>query len=298
MSTMQQELEDIFSILKKGTQEEIKDAKQRIDKLWKSDSKNFKKHAKIVIEQLKEFDRIQNPKNQEAFVAGLHLFFLVLSDTHFEELKNFVLKVIYHQNGHVREQMRKTANWLYISLSSRKHPFVHPEGKKLTHKQITEQEMAKIEYIEYLNDIELLMEKYDDGSYDSVDFIDELKPSVYKSLQFLYSDLTRGNLQKDLHTPSREILLKRKEIEKELSNILKEMNSDFTLKDIQDIIYNETETDDFHHIVRMFDTGSPYELENIMGIINDAWNYFPHKILDGLCPAEVLSQNQKAKIIN
>ena len=67
---MQQELEDIFSIFKKGTQEETKDAKQRIDKLWKRNSKNFKKHATIALEQLKEFDRIQNPKNQEAFVSG------------------------------------------------------------------------------------------------------------------------------------------------------------------------------------------------------------------------------------
>ena len=296
---MQQELEDIFSILKNGTQEETKDAKQRVDKLWKRNSKNFKKHAKLALEQLKEFDRIQNPKNQEAFVAGLHLFFLVLSDTHFEELKNFVLKVIRHPNGHVREQTRKTADWLYISLSSRMHPFVYPEGKKLTLKQIKEQEKAEKEYVQYLNEIELLMEKYDDASYDPVDFIDELKPSVYKSLQLLWNDLTRGNLQKYLiHTPPLEIVLKREEIENELSNILKEINSDFALKDIRDIIYNETETDDFHHIIRMFDTGSPYELENIMDIINDAWNYFPHKILDGLCPVEVLSQNQKTKIIN
>lgn len=295
---MQKELKDIFSILKNGTQEETKDAKQRIDKLWKSDSKNFKKHAMIVIEQLKEFDKIQNPKNQEAFVAGLHLFFLVLSDTYFEELKNFVLKVICYPNGHVREQMRKTADWLYISLSSKIHPFVWPPSKKLTQKQITEREKAKREYIEYLNNIELLIEKYGEGSYDSVDFIDELKPSVYKSLQFLCSDLTRGNLLKDLHTPSREIISKREGIEKELPNILKKSKSKFTLREIQDTIYNETEMNDFHHLIRMFDTGLPYELENIIEILNDAWNYFPHKILDGLCPAEVLSQDQKTKVIN
>lgn len=295
---MRKELEDIFSILKNGTQEETNVAKQRIGKLWKSDGKNFKKHAKIALEQLKEFDRIQSSKNQEAFVAGLHLFFLVLSDTHFEELKNFVLKVICHPNGHVREQMRKTADWLYISLSSRIHPFVWPPSKKITQKQITERENAKKEYTEYLNSIELLMEKYDDGSYDSTKFIDDLKPSVYKSLQLLYSDLTRGSLQKDLHNPPREILLKREEIEKELSSILKEIKSDFTLGNIQNIIYNETETDDLHDIIRMFDAGSPYELENIMDIVNNAWNYFPHKILDGLCPAEVLGQNQKTKIIN
>ncbi|MBI3282608.1 hypothetical protein HYZ70_00855 [Candidatus Curtissbacteria bacterium] len=295
---MRKELKDIFSILKNGTQEETKVAKQRIDKLWKSDSKNFKGHAKIALEQLEEFDRIQNPRNQEAFISGLSLFFLALSDTYFEELENFTLKVICHPNGHVREQVRKTADWLYGSLVSRIHPFVWPNGKKLTQRQITEQEIAKKEFAKYLSDIELLMEKYDDGSYDSVEYIDEIKPSVYKSLQLLWSDLTRGNLLKDLHTPPREILSKRKAIEKELTFFLKKIKGKYTLADIQDIIYNETETDDLHQIIRIFDTGSPYELENIMDILNDAWNYFPHKILDGLCPAEVLSQNQKTKIVN
>lgn len=231
-------------------------------------------------------------------MSGLNIFFLVLSDTHFEELKNFVLKVICHPDGHVREQMRKTADWLYISLSSRIGPFIWSPGKKLTPKQIAEQEKAKIEYMKYLNDLELLMEKYGDGNHDSVDFIDEMKPCVYKSLQLLWSDLTRGSIYKHLHTPPREIILKRKEIEKELSSLLKKSKSNFTLEEIQDTIYNETEMDDLHHLIRMLDTGSPYELENIMEILNDAWNYFPHKILNGLCPVEILSQNQKTKIIN
>ncbi len=295
---MQNEFEHIFTILKNGTQKEIKTAKQKLDKLWRNDSKGFKRHSSVALEQLREFDQIQSPKNQAAFVSGLSLFFLVLSDTHFEELKNFVLKVICYQNGHVREQMRKTADWLYISLTSRIHPFVYPKGKKLTQKQTEEQEKTKKEYAEYLNDIELLMEKYDDGSYDRVEYIDGLKPSVYKSLQLLWRDLTRGSTYKNLHTPSLEIISKRKEIEKELSAFLKKSNSDFTLEEIQNIIYNETEFDDLNQIIRMFDTGSPFELESIIEILNDAWNYFPHRILNGLCPVEVLHQNKQTKLSN
>ena len=82
--------------------------------------------------------------------------------------------------------------------------------------------------------------------------------------------MTRGNTYKNLHTPSPEIISKRKKIEKELSNILEKSNSDFTLREIQDIIYNETEMDDFHRIIRMFDAGLPYELENVIETINDA----------------------------
>src|SRR3990167_3269568 len=244
----------------------------------------------------KEFKRIfavlKNGAIPEIKVAKQEL------DTHFKELKDFVLKVICHSDGHVREQMRKTADWLYISVSSRVRPFMYPKGKKLSEKQIADREKAKNEFAEYLNDIEYLMEKYDDGRYDGFEYIDDMKPSVYKSLQLLWSDVTRGGLQNDLHTPPLTILAKREEIENELLEYIREMKSDITLEEIQDVIYEETEVDDLNDVIRMFDMRSPYELQNVIETLNDAWNYFPHKILDGLCPAEVFSQNQKAKIIN
>lgn len=295
---MQKELEHIFAILKNGNQKEVKAAKKRIGKLWHNNRKSFEKSSIIVFEQMKQFETIHNPKNQEAFVSGLSLFFPVLSDTHFKELKNFVLKIICHPNGHVREQIRKTADWLFISLSSRIHPFVYPKGKKLTQKQTEEREKVKIEFSEYLNDIELLMKKYDDGSHDKFKYIDGMKPSVYKSLQLLWNDLTRGGLQKDLHTPPAVILAKREEIEKEILALIQKKKSDITLEEIQDIIYDETNFDDLNNIIRMFDMGSPYELQNMIETLNDAWNYFPHRVINGLCPAEVLYQNKEAKLLN
>lgn len=295
---MQKEFEHIFSILKTGNQEEVKAARKRLDKLWHDDRKNFEKKSIIALEQMKEFDKIQNPKNQEALVSGLSLFFLVMSDTHFKELKDFVLKVICHPNGHVREQMRKTADWLFMSLTSRIHPFVWPKGKKLTQNQIAEQEKAKNEFAEYLNEIELLMGRYYERSYGRVKYISSLKPSVYKSLQLLWSDLTRGNLHKNLHTPHPAILAKREEIEKELSTLIKKTKSDISLEEIQDIIYDETDFDDLNDIIRMFDMGSPYELQNIIETLNDAWNYFPHRVLNGRCPAEVIEQNKQTKLLN
>ena len=86
-----------------------------------------------------------------------------------------------------------------------------------------------------------------------------------------------------------QILEKQKEIELELLVFLKEAESDFGLDDIKEIIYNEEGQDDLTDIIAMFDTGQGLiELENILETINDAWNYFPHKILGGLSPAEKL----------
>ncbi len=87
----------------------------------------------------------------------------------------------------------------------------------------------------------------------------------------------------------KQILARRKEIEEELLEMLKETGSDFTLKDIKDVIYNEEGQDDLTKIIAMFDRGGgAAEIENILELAGDAWNYFPHKIIGGISPAEAL----------
>lgn len=84
-----------------------------------------------------------------------------------------------------------------------------------------------------------------------------------------------------------EIAQKRKEIKKEFEKMLAEHNSPFTFDHILDIIYHEEETDDMMKIVAIFDDGNPSELENILELATDAWNYFPHKVLKGKSPVEM-----------
>jgi hypothetical protein len=91
-----------------------------------------------------------------------------------------------------------------------------------------------------------------------------------------------------------EILAQRKEIEDELSEMLKETDGDFELQDIKDIIYNEGDQDDMMKVVAMFDRGGDAsELSTVLELVNDAWNYFPHKILGGLCPMEKILDYQE-----
>ena len=83
------------------------------------------------------------------------------------------------------------------------------------------------------------------------------------------------------------ILAFRKEIEQDLVDLLRETESDFSLQDVKDAIFHEQETDDMTVIVAMFDTGGgASELGAVLELVIDAWNYFPHKALGGLSPAE------------
>ncbi len=84
-----------------------------------------------------------------------------------------------------------------------------------------------------------------------------------------------------------QILQRREEIEQELAEMLKETESDFSLQDVKDAILNEEDNDDMMKVVAMFDRGrDASELDNILELVSDAWNYFPHKTLGGLSPAE------------
>ena len=103
-----------------------------------------------------------------------------------------------------------------------------------------------------------------------------------------------------------QILAHRKEIERELIDLLKETDPPtlklrtgekrFTLQDVRDVIYFEEDTDDMMKVVAMFDRGGgASELSNVIELVSDAWNYFPHKILGGISPVEKSLEYQRKK---
>ncbi len=191
------DLHRLLYTLMTGSREDFKKAKKKIESVWNRETKTFQANAHVALEFLPKFDQIENIANQEAFASDLKLFFLALADDYFDTLKDFTLKVIQHENGHVREAIRHTAEWLYCSLTSRISPFMYPEGKKLTDKQKTEQANAREQYENYVKDVEALIDKYDTG-HENVEFIEEMKPSINKNLQQLWSRLTDSNAYRKL----------------------------------------------------------------------------------------------------
>ena len=82
---------------------------------------------------------------------------------------------------------------------------------------------------------------------------------------------------------------RKKEIEQELVEMLQEAGSNFSLQDIKDIIFNEEDNDDMMKIVMMFDRGGDSsELSNVLELVTDAWNYFPHAAIGGKAPVEMI----------
>ena len=285
------EIEDIFNILKTGSPAEIREAKKTVKKMWHKDTEIFDKNADFILGLIKDFDLIADNIHKTAIISGMSLCFLSLADDYFEEFKNFIIKNLQNTDGRIREAALDTSDWLYSSLTSRAEPFVYPEGTPLIEKQKSEQIIAIKQYIDLVAEIENLTDhKYNDPN-DNSEYINEMKPSISKSLHKIWERLTSSCVYRRIIEKSRpipfDILMKRKEIEHELSEMLEGNKSDFDLEDIKEIIYNEDGTDDMTEIIRIFDNGGEEgEMQNVLDIVSDAWNYFPHRCLSGLCLQE------------
>ena len=293
MSTKEvdKELRRLLTKLFNGTREECRAAKKEINRLYHADSEGLKKAAPLVFKYMEQFDGIEGSRNQEAFISGLSIFFLVLADDHFERLADFTLRLIQHSNGHVREAVRKTADWLYVSLTGRMRPF-RLKKNGLSPDNRESQEIARRQFWNYLEGIEALLARYA-GQKDTerTEYIEEMKPSVYKSLQQLWHRVSYG-AQLAVADPSKEIADRRKEVEADLLDLIKKTGADCTVWDVLQMVYDEQNQSDMHGILRLFDNGDQQVLAEALETVSDAWNYFPHRMLNGLSPQEV-SKHQK-----
>jgi hypothetical protein len=88
----------------------------------------------------------------------------------------------------------------------------------------------------------------------------------------------------------------RRTTEKQLEHQLKRANSFLDVQKVMALVF-ETDSPDFRTFVAAMLTAFDCDIEDadedIMQIIQDAWNYLPHRSLDGRCPAEVMWANSR-----
>lgn len=98
----------------------------------------------------------------------------------------------------------------------------------------------------------------------------------------------------DFPKSKENIIQKRGDIEKQLNDIIKSLGLSVNFEEIKEVIYNEQDQGALHNIMSKFDNGQDIdELNKILAIVNEAWNYFPHRVLGGLSPAEKILESQQ-----
>lgn len=306
-------LDNFISIIKTGSRAEVKEAQKQVEKFWHevyfTHREKGKKSFLIFLEEIKKFEEIKDIDHQAYLINTLKWPFWVIGEEHFEEWADFILKYIQHPSGKIRQAILSAVEYLVIDITD-------DYNKE---KKIIENNMNR--FFNFVYSAEQLLQKYECPKYNHYKYINNMPSGVYKSLQYLvcekllraekYRYLYKEFLQRYFDEPDsissrpgvvneaqqiisrQKILQRRKEVEQELENFLKGTKSDFTLDHIKDIIYNEKEIGDLMKIIAMFDNGQGLvEMDDILQLVNEAWNIFPHKCLNGLSPEEKLLEYQ------
>lgn len=294
-NTIEKELRELLDGLGFGNTKEFKKTKQKIERVWYKDRELFRECAPIAFEYMARFDEMPSDKHRAALVSGFHLFFLCMAHDHIDKLSEFVLQHIQHPSGSVREAVRKTAARLHIAFVDFSNPIFSGE---MTDKQEKASKMARERHREYVKKIEKLIAQYYTDEYDKEKYVQDLKPSVYKSLQLLWVDTTRGGIRGVESESARE---KRLEIEETLADFLQQYSpagGHLTVGTIKDRIWAENgdpmeSNREIRDIFTQYFEQSGVDLEDILQMFTEAWNAFPHESLDGKSPNQMLEEYRK-----
>lgn len=326
---MKNHIKDLIQIIKTGTPGEVKDAQRRVEKFWHDfyipRREEGRKAFEVFLEEVGKIKEIKDIDHQAYFINTLKWPLWAIGEEYFEVWADFILKGIQHPSGKIRQAILRAADYLIMDIRvDLRFDFnkkdINQEDREVVEKNI-------IRFGCFVQVAENLLEKYYEPRFRRHKYIDSMPPSVYKSLQQLitkhllrseyYENIYQEFIQeariKDQIFKNRElavcdnetdinmgyghILWKRNEIEVNVSELLKEVGSGLSFNDIKNAIYNEKDKGDLMKIINVFGRGENIdELNKIMSIISEAWNYFPHKSLDGLSPTEKLMEyNRKQK---
>lgn len=309
-------LKDLIHAVMTGAPAEAKQAREEIDTLWRGITRTSEKQKAIYeafIPAMDRFGEIANIENQIVFIYTLQWPFLVLSEKYFERFGDFILDRIQSPSGKVRQAILHTSDWLGLSFDI--WPHLAP-SKKMDEATLARLESNRRRYFSFVRKAEELAEKYYEPKFGKYKYVNAIPTGIYKSIQYLITErlLRTGEYERaydrfleEGKLPVRnggsaivreaenviarsEIAQRREEIERDLADMLRTAKSDMTLQDIKDFIYDEDDEDKtFHHLFRLFDIGQgAVELDDIIDVLTDAWNYFPHRALDGKSPQEML----------
>ena len=98
---------------------------------------------------------------------------------------------------------------------------------------------------------------------------------------------------------SRTIEMYRMLAEDQLAYLLEDAESAVTIHNVKSLIF-EADTSDFHaYLKAMLSAIDREDIDRIddeeIQVIQDAWNYFPHRALGGKCPAEIMAEQLRRR---
>lgn len=284
----------------------------------KSGGKNEYKQIKNIINTAPNvYAKISEDWRRENFAMAVSvIYYLHDKESEPDFLFSWLFQLLQHKNGNIRQA---AVRMIQSELGPLTY-FIRCPGRKSDFHKFSSEKSEQILFGLRANLNSLAEHSWKD-SYKKYKYVDQLPSGTYKSIQLILSllddyssDVTDQEIQVET---KEEILERRKEIEQDLVDMLKETDptsprlrrgkEQFTLQDVKDAIFHEEDNDDMMKVVAMFDPssrtqgvhygagrgGDASELSNVLELVTDAWNYFPHKILGGISPSEKLLEHHQ-----
>lgn len=305
---MQTHLKSLIQTIKIASPAEVKLAQKQIEKFWHNfyipNREEGRVAFRLFLEELKTFEQIKDIDHQAYFISTLKWPLRAIGEENFENWAGFLLSYIQHPSGKIRQAVIHASEYLISSIIV---GLRHGEKEKKLTPDIKESvKKNKMRFGAFVMEVENLIDQYQRPRFKKYKYVSSLPTGVYKSLNKLitevllrseyYEKLYQNLLnelrakRKDFASPKitmADILKKQEEMENALADLVETTGSVLKIENIKNIIYNENGQDSMREIVANFDKGQDIdELNKILCIITDAWNYWPHKKLNGLSPAE------------
>lgn len=287
-----------FKLILTGDKETSRMAARKVRKLVYGSSGDRDKYdgiKELINSSSSEYAKISEAWRQENFVIAISImYFLHDRESHPDFLFPWLYQLLQHENGNIRHAAVRMCEHELGPLTYH----IRFPGKESGYSGLSREQSDRILF-GLRSNLESLAASSYKPSYRRYKYIDSLPSGTYKSVQHILSCLDDycSDIHRSMETETMdEIISRRKEIEQELVDMLKETESDFTLDHVRDAIFHEEDNDDMMKVVAMFDRGGDAsELSNVLEMVTDAWNYFPHKILGGISPAEKILEYQNRK---
>lgn len=264
-------------------------ATSKVRKLvYGSGKSKYKEITSAITEAPVTYSKITDPVRQEYFVRAISVMYFLhdKKDTP-DFLFPWLFELLQHPNGNIRQAAVRMVGHEFGALTFH----IRFPGEKHILSDLSPEYADRVLHTLRLN-LEAISERTYKPAYKKHKYIDTLPSSVHKSVEYLLHDLhdmCTASFALDEEDLTDEIIEKRKEIEQKVTALLKQSGSKKTFKDILDIIFNEKGSGDFGTMIALFGNDfNDEELSNIVQILGDAWNYFPHKSLHNLSPVEVI----------
>ncbi|MDD4358280.1 MAG: hypothetical protein PHY30_00500 [Candidatus Pacebacteria bacterium] len=308
---MKNYIENLIKIIKVGTREEVKQAQKKVEEFFHNvyiESRDDGEWAfSAFLEELKTFEEIKDIEHQAWFINTLKWPIYAIGEENFERWSSFLLNCVRHPSGKIRQAAIRAIDNLIIFLRLDKSE--KPDSKNEEFEEIVDDNRKRFGC--FVLAVEKLTEEYNEKRFNRYKYINNLPVGVYKSLQSLLVDVLLKSeffeniykefleeINEDYNRPKiteESIIKERKEAEKQLENLVESTNSELSLQDVKDIIFNEKDRDgSMKRLIDNFNKGQEInEWDEILQIIVKAWNYWPHKRLNGLCPAEKVLEYQQ-----